>query len=86
MLPQNLTLIPITEKLPEIDQDVIVWNGIALLAAKYVSVKMLWGNNLIGFETIEEGRFQTEKYVSQGDRSIVNYWVGVTHWMPAKYE
>jgi hypothetical protein len=25
-----------------------------------------------------------EKYASQGDRSLVTYWMGVTHWMPAK--
>lgn len=68
MYPQNLTLIPVTEKMPDEDQDVIAWTGKCLVAAKY-----------------NRGEFQTEKYPSSMDRSIVTYWVGITHWMPAKY-
>ena len=85
MFPQNLILIPITDKLPDNDQDVIAWNGICLVAAKYVTRKRFSNNNLNESEIIEVGEFQTEKYVSQGDRSLVTYWRGITHWMPAKY-
>lgn len=83
MFPQNLTLIPITEKLPNNNQDVIAWNGIRLVAAKYVIIKRLSGNNLSESEIIDVGDFQTEKYVSEGDRSLVTYWRNITHWMPA---
>ena len=85
MFTQNLTLIPLTERTPDIDQDVICWNGQQLVAAKYVKSKRLSGNNLSDSEVIDCFDFQVEKYVSQGDRSLVTYWMGVTHWMPATF-
>jgi hypothetical protein len=83
MFPQNLTLIPIKEKLPDQNQDVIAWNGICLVAAKYVIRSHVI--DCITDNTQEVGMFEIEKYVSQGDRLLVTYWRDITHWMPAKY-
>lgn len=73
----NLKLIPLTERYPEPNQDVIAYNSDSnlLVAAKFVKEPYR-----------EKGRFQVEKYVNTYDRSIVTYWLeeDITHWMPAK--
>lgn len=79
-----MKLIPITQRLPEEDQDVIAWNGKKLVAAKYVKRNFLVSQD--PFVTEMRGQFQIEKYTSEGDRSIVANWVGITHWMPAIIE
>lgn len=79
-----MKLIPITERLPEIDQDVIVWNCKKLVAAKYVMRNMLISKEPYVAEM--QGQFETEKYPSEMDRAITTYWIGVTHWMPAIIE
>lgn len=76
LLP-NLELISITEKLPEPNQDVIGWNGIYLVAAKYVL-------NTNFSDT--KGNFQVEKYPCKDERVYVSNWSTITHWMPAYYE
>jgi hypothetical protein len=80
-LSKPLNLIPITERLPDVDQDVIGWNGTKLVAAKYVM-----GNEVVSenpFTTELRGCFQVEKYPCERDRTLVTYWVEITHWMPA---
>jgi hypothetical protein len=79
-----LTLIPITEKLPADDQDVIVWNGSKLAAAKYIKLRYLKSEKTL--ETEMRGVFQVEKYPGDMDRSITSLWNNVTHWMPANIE
>jgi len=76
-----MKLIPVTERLPEIDQDVIAFNGKRLVAAKYV--KRLHVVSQEPFKVEDRGDFQVEKYPGNMDRAISSTWVGITHWMPA---
>jgi len=78
-----MKLIPITEALPEVDQDVIVWNGTKLAAAKYVRTNYVVSVDPNQTKKKEDFQFQVEKYPSHMDRSIITYWSAVTHWMPA---
>lgn len=81
MLPENLALIPLTERTPNEDQDVIGWNGVRLVAAKYV--KRLYASDSDHTKVEEVFMFQTEKYPCELDRSITTFWRDITHWMPA---
>lgn len=81
-----LQMIPISERLPELDQAVIAFNGKQLVASKYVQTNHYATNT---DPTVKpEGMFQIEKYHTNGDRSYIAYWVTetITHWMPAIIE
>lgn len=83
-LSKPLKLIPVTERLPEEDQDVIGWNGKQLVAAKYVKRNVLVSED--PYVTEFKGQFQVEKYPCELDRSITTYWIEITHWMPANID
>jgi hypothetical protein len=80
-LLKPLKLIPITEHLPEENQDVIGWNGKKLVAAKYVTKDVLIDEKT--YATESKGIFQVEKYSCELDRTVTTYWNEITHWMPA---
>jgi hypothetical protein len=84
----KLQMISINDQLPADDQDVIAYNATSkrLVAAKYVKVRFRVSET--PYVTEDRGMFQVEKYVGEGDRSLVNYWLieDISHWMPAVLE
>lgn len=79
-----MELISITERLPEVNQDVIAFNGQKLVAAKYI--ERLFLIDIKTMTTERRGVFDVEKYISAGDRTMTTTWSGITHWMPAKID
>jgi len=78
-----MRLIPITESLPEENQDVIGYNGKRLVAAKYVK-RNYFNTETKGTEY--RGVFEVEKYPGPMDRAITSTWMDITHWMPAQID
>jgi hypothetical protein len=61
-------------RFPSDNEEILCWNGEKVVSAIYRCNDMATTN--AGFE------FEVQKNHTEGDRSMIAYWVGITHWMP----
>jgi hypothetical protein len=64
--------ISVNERLPDDDQECLVFNGSKVLMAVFIVDDL----------KAENSSFQVQKYPTAGERTFIMYWTGVTHWTP----